>query len=362
MPLDAKVRALAAHKGMVFSTSGFQKGAIEFAEAHGIALFHVKKGSTSRLAKSEGVELPGELEFASWRVLPESRESLLDPVNPRLLEEIFRHSLRDTLTRFDGFEIAGARSRGSRVFAAFDWRAMVLFPGDDIERKACSKGDRINAFDSADHEELSHVLGHYSDVQSINSEDTVTWSCFRARSIDHWIDAFVEEAFGPAGRPLWNKPILWERRRHPDQSGDEMGPEADVILESGPGSPAWRYVVEAKWMADLDGRQGVDRTKTQLDMRLSTARAGGLSETHCGVIVICPRPSRYLRRPQAIFRKYFQPSGDRYISLVPGARVVTWERIATMAGGELEKYLTWRLGYLDEVHGNPTERRPLDRT
>ena len=67
----------------MFSTSGFQKGAIEYADAHGIALFQVKKGSTSRIAKAEGSSLPGELEFSSWRTQSDGVQSLLDPINTR---------------------------------------------------------------------------------------------------------------------------------------------------------------------------------------------------------------------------------------------------------------------------------------
>src|SRR5512133_1410571 len=43
--LEGKLRSLGAHKGMIFSTSGFQKGAVEFARAHGIALVYVQSGS-----------------------------------------------------------------------------------------------------------------------------------------------------------------------------------------------------------------------------------------------------------------------------------------------------------------------------
>ena len=39
--LDAKLKSLGAHKGILLSTSGFQSGAKEYAAAHGIALFQV---------------------------------------------------------------------------------------------------------------------------------------------------------------------------------------------------------------------------------------------------------------------------------------------------------------------------------
>lgn len=42
--LDSKVRSVGAHKGIIFSTSPFQSGAIDFAGAHGIALVTVTEG------------------------------------------------------------------------------------------------------------------------------------------------------------------------------------------------------------------------------------------------------------------------------------------------------------------------------
>ena len=39
--LDAKIKSLGFHKGILLSTSRFQSGAIQYAKAHGIALLHV---------------------------------------------------------------------------------------------------------------------------------------------------------------------------------------------------------------------------------------------------------------------------------------------------------------------------------
>ena len=44
MVLEAKLRDVGAHKGMLFSTSGFQKGALQFAAARGIATVAVVNG------------------------------------------------------------------------------------------------------------------------------------------------------------------------------------------------------------------------------------------------------------------------------------------------------------------------------
>ena len=43
--LADKLRAAGAQKGMLFSTNGFQKGAIDYARSHGIALVRIIEGA-----------------------------------------------------------------------------------------------------------------------------------------------------------------------------------------------------------------------------------------------------------------------------------------------------------------------------
>jgi restriction system protein len=52
MLLNQKLQEIGAHKGMIFSTSGFQSGAIEFATEHGIATITVQDGKTNYHTKS----------------------------------------------------------------------------------------------------------------------------------------------------------------------------------------------------------------------------------------------------------------------------------------------------------------------
>jgi hypothetical protein len=46
--LHDRIRAVSANKGMIFSTSGFQRGAIEFARSHRIALIKIVDGDPIR--------------------------------------------------------------------------------------------------------------------------------------------------------------------------------------------------------------------------------------------------------------------------------------------------------------------------
>lgn len=54
MILESKIRDTNSHKGIVFSTSGFQKGAIEYAQKRGIATVTVQNGNTNYFTKAQG--------------------------------------------------------------------------------------------------------------------------------------------------------------------------------------------------------------------------------------------------------------------------------------------------------------------
>jgi restriction system protein len=56
--LHSKQQSLAAQKAMVFSVSGFQSGAVEYAAAHGIALVEVATGASNWHTRSEGPPTP----------------------------------------------------------------------------------------------------------------------------------------------------------------------------------------------------------------------------------------------------------------------------------------------------------------
>jgi restriction system protein len=56
MVLHAKLQDVGAHKGMLFSTSGFQKGAIQYAQAHGIASVTVVPGEFLFETRAFGME------------------------------------------------------------------------------------------------------------------------------------------------------------------------------------------------------------------------------------------------------------------------------------------------------------------
>lgn len=72
--LHDKVRSVGAHKGMLFTTTGFQSGAIKYATAHGIALVSIINGTATyetRSAYPVATQPPAWLnlpKFALWHV------------------------------------------------------------------------------------------------------------------------------------------------------------------------------------------------------------------------------------------------------------------------------------------------------
>ncbi len=54
--LNDKLKSIGAQKGMIFTTSGFQSGAIKYAEEHGIALVTVIEGRYTYVTKSHNSE------------------------------------------------------------------------------------------------------------------------------------------------------------------------------------------------------------------------------------------------------------------------------------------------------------------
>jgi len=258
-----------------------------------------------------------------------------------------------SITDYQGRQVRGTRSLGSGVFAAFDWREMVLNPGDEVIRKAKSEKGRLSDFPIEDHEKLTACLGHYSRLQSANSEDTVTWSVFGASSLHGWLPQVLAAVFDEPMLPSRWSARFWERQKHPDTGLIEHGPESEITLIA----DKWCIEVEAKWRSDLDGKQGKGRQTSQVQMRAHTARQNSGPSGKYGVLIVVPSPKRFppSRRGDSVFRRYFDVDGESYLCRPPAAeanaRVITWESLADALDGNEQMqstadYLRWRLNLI----------------
>lgn len=89
-----KIRAIGAHKGMIFSTSGFQDGAFKYANEHGIALIRVIEGKYTYFTK--GADSPN-FEPPPWADIPKYVGEFIDRNIITYLQKGYMESLDEFL-------------------------------------------------------------------------------------------------------------------------------------------------------------------------------------------------------------------------------------------------------------------------
>ena len=124
-----------------------------------------------------------------------------------------------------------------------------------------------HAFAGDEQAAVVRSLGYYCDLQSVHSEDAVTWNLFGPLvygsqevrdGFTRHVLRLLEVAAEPTGAQVW----LWRRLPHPD-SRVPGGPEIDFgILTSNA-----LVLGEAKWQSRVDPNQGVARNKSQIQLR-----------------------------------------------------------------------------------------------
>ncbi|AWK51612.1 hypothetical protein DIC82_11505 [Clostridium beijerinckii] len=129
------------------------------------------------------------------------------------------------------------------------------------------KSNHIYDYDGKYHEELSGIKHFYTDLQSINSEDAITWSLFGYISkLDDRIRLDFFNEFLSKISLLQNDDYceikLWQRLPHPD-TNVSGGPEIDVILI---GKRNF-IIIECKWNSKIAKKQGVSKNKDQMQIR-----------------------------------------------------------------------------------------------
>jgi hypothetical protein len=158
---------------------------------------------------------------------------------------------------WDGRTVGVCSSRGaSAVPYVLDWEDNVLPPPDGQEwpasllRQVRAYVARRSWFSDGDADALAAKLGVISKVQSLNSEDAVTWSWFgtlaladpqaRRRALQRLYDQIGLERRASAGIRIAQSP----RVVHPNAPESPHGPELDARIDD-PGVAL--VYVEAKW-------------------------------------------------------------------------------------------------------------------
>ncbi len=188
--------------------------------------------------------------------------------------------------------------------------------------------------------EARKSLGHYCDLQSLSSEDAITWSFFGPLIYGpvHWREEFTRELFRSVDLPepgsvaIW----LWRRIPHPEKVETQGGPEIDF----GVLSDDTLLLGEAKWNSPLGSGQGVAGDRTQLDLRRAYCVGLGrldLPRIRHWCVLGVGRKADILKSADTGDTKIANLSWQNLASMMP-------ERLAE----ELQQYLAWK-----ERHSGP---------
>ena len=210
----------------------------------------------------EGQETPGA---------PYSREelSIVSPEVSYSREKLSIVSPEVSLENWNGSNTTFAVSAGGVLAFLNPLDALLrgeitIWPTAEIIQKLY-KSHKFKGNDLADAEE---VLGFYCDLQSINSEDAITWNTFgliahteRAIRRNYCVE-FFDLIDSDLPCPQEAQVALWKRIPHPDNFGSS-GPELDFMIQSE------KVVIfgEAKWNSSVGKNQGENRDKNQITLR-----------------------------------------------------------------------------------------------
>jgi hypothetical protein len=240
---------------------------------------------------------------------------------------------------WNGKEIPFAVSKGGVRVVAHPFDNLIQtgydpWPPPEIIQKLY-ESRQIRAFDGAQRAICESGLGYYCDLQSLNSEDAITWSVFGtvALSEKHLLEKWLVDLFHllDLEDATTDKAeiFLWRRIPHPDTlvSG---GPEIDFGIIT-------RNTVilgEAKWRSGVGTAQGKMKDKDQIQLRGEFLEKYGqrffpTSSTRA-VVCVSLLPDTFANNV---------PSGITF-------RATTWEQVCSLpshpCAAEVQRYFEWK--------------------
>lgn len=259
---------------------------------------------------------------------------------------------------WNGRDVRIVRSNGG-VKATVDLFDNVLrgdihpWPPPEIVQK-CYGSDTHRFFSTESAAAASERLTYYSALQSLHSEDAVTWSVFgpviyASDTVQASYARDLCQTLGMSppseGSAQW---WLWRRIPHPDKpvSG---GPEIDVGLAIGD------VVIlgEAKWGSGLGKGQGILRDKDQVTLRREwceqVAARELFQDARRFVVLGISRTGDMLADRKSECRDAAVAYHD-----------ITWDTLASLpshpVGDELRRYLAWKGEHTRETIGEARNR------
>lgn len=245
----------------------------------------------------------------------------------------------DMMKDWNQIEIACAQSKGGVTVTAHPFDNLLRtgctpWPPPEIIQKLY-KSRQIRAFVGEEEKTCTSGLGYYCDLQSLHSEDAITWSVFgtAARAPQSDLKVWLTDVFRILDLPRVQtddpEVFLWRRIPHPDTLVPG-GPEIDVGIFTANAV----ILCEAKWLSDVGVAQGKMRDKDQIQLR------GEFLKKHGACLF--PNRSEFVVVGVGLFADAFRntvPEGIDY-------RVTTWEHICLLSSHphaeELGRYFEWK--------------------
>jgi len=180
----------------------------------------------------------------------------------------------ETIKDWNGHLIKARRSKGkSRTLALVNplenlMRGNVaVWPSPEIVQKLY-QSYHIKDFPVEGHDDLQCHLGFYCDLQSIRSEDAITWSYFGPlahASTDirsNFVTTFFEILDLPQQKVTDSEIWLWRRTIHPEKR-NMGGPEIDFGIMT----QDTVLLGEAQWKSPEAKKQGIKKDRGQIAIR-----------------------------------------------------------------------------------------------
>lgn len=206
-------------------------------------------------------------------------------------------------------------------------------PSEIIQKLYKSRQER--AFGVKHRKDATSFIGYYSDLQSVHSEDAITWSIFGtiayAETIvrNRWIQDLLKK-IGEEPMPVKHSNIfLWRRTTHPDTfvSG---GPEIDFGIYTG----NILLLGEAKWLSSVGTNQGKKKDKDQIQLRVEFLNKFANQLYNC---------------PEKLILLGVGLKNDIIKNCMRGnvqCKGITWDEVCDIAShplaNELRRYLDWK--------------------
>jgi len=246
----------------------------------------------------------------------------------------------ESILNWKGSLIKATRSKGGVLVVINPFNNLVLtgiplWPPPEIIQKLY-ESRQIRAFKEID--AVTQTLGYYTDLQSIHSEDAITWSVFGTMA---YADKDIRCAYATSLLELLKIPHapvneanfwIWRRVPHP-QTRVSGGPEIDFGIQTKDSV----ILGEAKWLGKVGKGQGIGKDQTQLDLRIKFLKDYGRQ--------IFPEVSNYVILALSLRGGMLVDGQQDFLFL----RDLVWKSVCVLRShhlsDELQKYLDWKEKY-----------------